>query len=297
MNNRLSACCFIRNNNVGFGLWEAMCSYLHLVTEYIVLDLGSTDGTYETLKEIAAKNSKVKVFKGEFKEINAYVFATLANDLIAECKSENVLYHQSDEIMHQDLIRRLEAEFQKGNYDHSFWRYQLRSNFQKIRQLPQRVHRVGPKSNFNFCWEGSDGMNSDRVNEVPICSAFDGGFYMKWGEVWGIERADKLPAWDMILDISLLGGFRDNIPERKRLHSPFWNDGLDLPAWRDGVEGRIPMEVWIEEENKNPDWTKKTTPFDIPKIMEYHLGETRYKQRGQLIEALKYDKTRELIGL
>lgn len=127
----LSACVFIRNNSAGFCLYESMATLLPLADEFLVLDLGSTDGTLETLREIESYNPKVKVLTGDWPTIDAGVFATLANDLIAQCRYDKVLYYQSDEIWHEDLLARTEDMLRGGSSDLRFWRIQYKRNFQR----------------------------------------------------------------------------------------------------------------------------------------------------------------------
>lgn len=282
MNYNLSACVFIRNTFEGaFCIFESMATLLPLADEFIVMDLGSTDGTYETLLEIADVNPKVNVVQGEFSKIDANVFATLANDLISLCSNQNVLYYQADEIWHENLVSLMRQEFDQGNFDLKFWRVQLRENFQKIKWFPHFVHRVGQKGNFNFV---GDGMNTDRYFEPKLCySAHDSGWFPKWSTVFE-HNPELLPLKEMILDVSLVGAFLENIPERRRMHTPFWNEPItSMPADEDGLS----IDEWMTRERGNLNWDKLTTPFNIPSIMEWHLGKKRYTLRPELLEALK----------
>ncbi len=85
-------------------------------------------------------------------EIDANVFATLANDLVAMCQYENVLYYQSDEVWHEDLLELMRQSFEQDIFDLSFWRIQYRENFQKVKWYPHPVHRVGKKRQIQFRW-------------------------------------------------------------------------------------------------------------------------------------------------
>jgi hypothetical protein len=157
MEYNLSVCVFIKDTLEGaFCLPESMAQLMPLATEFIVMDLGSTDGTFEFLLEIANNNPKVKLYKSEWPKIDAGVFADLANQLIDMCLYDNVLYYQADEIWHEDLVKRTQQEFEQGHFDLSFWRIQYRDNFQRVKWFPHLVHRVGQKDNFNFV---GDGMN------------------------------------------------------------------------------------------------------------------------------------------
>jgi glycosyltransferase involved in cell wall biosynthesis len=279
----LSACCFIRDTFEGaFCLWESMASLLPFADEFIVRDLGSTDGTLEALQEIAASNPKVKVQQGGFPVIDAGAFATLANELIASCQHDRVLYFQADEIWHEDLLGLMRQRFDAGQFDLSFWRIQYRDNFQRVKWFPHLVHRVGTRGNFHF---DGDGMNTNRTWDAKICSDYGGEFFPRWGEMG--QDGVKPYVNQMILDVSLVGGFRDNIAERRRKHAPFWHEEAL-------IEGK-PADQWQAEAEANPDWTRETSPYNLPRIMRYHVGKTLYTLRADLLDALKSDRTWEYI--
>ncbi|MHA2220417.1 MAG: glycosyltransferase [Candidatus Hodarchaeales archaeon] len=69
MSYNLSGCVFIKDTFAGaFCLFESMYQLLPLCDEFIVMDLGSTDGTLEVLKEIEKHNPKVKIVHSNFYE-------------------------------------------------------------------------------------------------------------------------------------------------------------------------------------------------------------------------------------
>jgi hypothetical protein len=280
MNYNISGCVFIRNTfNGAFCLFESMHQLLPLCDEFIVMDLGSTDGTLEMLKEIENVNPKVQVIENRFYYHDAAVFATLANDLIAMCDYPNVLYYQADEVWHEVLVELTRQKLSEGNRDLSFWRYQLKHNFQDIKWFPHPVHRIGSRDNFEFV---NDGMNTNRVFDTTIVSNYNLGHFTQWGDKYK-HRSIALPTNEMILDVSLTGGFIDNIPDRRRMHLPFWNEPDVMPA----DEGGISVDNWYAQESKKPKWHLRSTKFNIPEIMRYHLGKTKYELRTTLLEALK----------
>ncbi len=284
MSYNLSVCVFIRDTFKGaFCLFEGMVQLLPLCDEFVVMDLGSTDGTLELLQEIARANSKVHLIEESgFPETDAGVFATLANELVEWCKYDNILYYQADEIWHENLVNLMRHEFEQGNFDLKFWRVQLRENFQKIKWFPHFVHRVGQKGNFNFV---GDGMNTDRYLEPKLCSTIDGGMFPKWGDEYYVFP-EELPLNEMIMDVSLVGAFLENIPDRRRMHTPFWNEPItSMPSDEDGLS----IDEWMVRERGNDNWKKKNTSFDIPGIMRWHLGTQYYNLRPWLLQALKDD--------
>jgi len=277
----VSGCTFIRDTIVGaFCLFESMASLLPFVDDMCILDLGSTDGTWELLCDIAAANMRVTVIKGQFSRTDASAFADAANDCIALGNHDNVLFWQADEIWHEKLLARMGEHFERGEFDLSFWRYQLRDNFQRMKWFPHPVHRVGNRKDgkFNFV---NDGMNSDRTWDAKLCAEHDGGWFLKWG---GMDPL-TIPVRDMIMDVSLVGGFRDNIVRRRALHAPMWHESSD-------IEGKNPGQ-WHQRALQDPIWTKQDTPYNIPRIMRWHVGRVTYDVRPDLIDALKNDSTRE----
>lgn len=293
----LSACTFIRNNFRGaFCLFESMASWLPLVSEFVVLDLGSDDGTLQVLRDIAQANEKVNLFQGQWTRDDASAFADAANKCIDLCAYDNVLFYQADEVPHENVLRMAKERFARGEYDLSFWRVQLTKNFQLAKWLPHVVHRVGVKDNFEFV---SDGMNTGRMWDAKLVyDKYNGGWFTRWGAAYdkvtgkltlprdqwdGLEYPPLLPIEEMLLDVGKSGGFRNNIAERARLHSPFW------PG--DAVVDGVPVDEWEAQAKGDPDWEYRATAFDIPTIMRFHVGKTRYELRRSLYDALKVGDT------
>jgi len=282
---KISGAVFIKDNNSGYCLWESISMLLPVLDELVVLDLGSTDGTLELLQEIEDANSKVRLIYGEFPENkNSSNFATLANQVIQSCTYDNVIYWQADEIWHPILIQLMRKKFEEGNFDLSFWRIQFKENWQVIKWYPHIVHRVGKKNNFHFADEpvegkyvNTDGMNSDRYMDATLCSTYGAEYFPKWGKMTPDEIKPYIG--EMITDVSNIGGFINNIIDKRKMHGPFWNEGCV-------VDGE-PCEQWYRREINNPNWTKLDSPFNIPPVLRYHVGKTKYTVRPELIEQLK----------
>lgn len=278
----LSGATFIRNNQMGYCCFESMWTLLPVLDELVVLDLGSTDGTLETLKEIEAINPKVKVRQGKFPAgKNANEFATLANEVIGMTSNDRVLYWQADEIWHPLLMKLMVEKFKEGNFDLSFWRIQYKENFQRVKWFPHFVHRVGVKGKFHFATENApntDGMNSDRYMDATLCSSYGPEYFLQWGDMG--EEKIKPYVGEMIMDVSNTGGFFENIVEKRRAHGPFWNEDCVI----DGES----CASWYAKQRNNPNWLKTESPFNIPPVMHYHLGKVRYQVRPQLIEEIKH---------
>jgi len=282
----ISAATFIRDNIVGaFCLFESMASLLPLVDDMTILDVGSTDGTLEILDAISAANPKVRVKRTHFSKVDAGAFADIANECVASWDHEHGIFWQADEIWHEHLLKMTEQELAKGNFDMTFWRYQLKENFQLMKWPPHLVHRVGTKGNFTFV---DDGMNTARHFEPQVCSTYNAGWFIRWGDEFKSDYT-ILPTHEMILDVSAIGGFLDNIRKKRELHAPMWHENPN-------VEGSA-LEPWYRREVNNVNWVAPSIPFNIPRIMHYHVGRKTYTVRPGLIEALKSGNTREFTGL
>lgn len=280
MSYNLSGCVFIKDCFKGaFCLFESMHQLLPLCDEFIVMDLGSTDGTLETLKEIEAHNPKVRVVNSNFYEQDAAIFAKLANDLIGQCSYDNVLYYQADEIWHETLVSLTRGALDQGYRDLSFWRIQLKYNFQLIKWFPHPVHRIGRRDSFEFT---GDGMNTGNAFKAEMVGDWGLEHFMQWGDKYK-NNPVGLPIEQMILDVSLTGGFLDNIPDRRRMHLPFWGEGDVMPA----DEGGLSVDEWYRQQQANIYWDLHQSPFNIPHIMHWHIGRKRYQLRPDLLEALK----------
>ena len=106
---------FIRNTMEGaFCLFESMATFMPLVNDMIIVDLGSNDGTLEFLNVIARNNPKVRLEHSKFSRQDASAFADMANYCISKATCDNVLFWQADEIWHEKLVERMANEFEQG---------------------------------------------------------------------------------------------------------------------------------------------------------------------------------------
>lgn len=282
----ISASTFIRNTFEGaFCLFESMASFLPFVDDMTIIDLGSTDGTLKTLEDLARANSRIRVVKSGFSRIDASAFADIANDCVNSWKHEHGIFWQADEIWHEDLLKLMDEKLSLGMFDMIFWRYQLKENFQVMKWPPHPIHRVGTKGKFHFV---DDGMNTNRTWDAKICSNWDMGWFIRWGDDFKNDYT-KLPTHEMVLDVSSVGGFLENIVRKRTLHAPMWHE-------KPNVEGE-PVNRWYLKQKSNSAWDKGESPFNIPHIMKWHLSRPTYDLRAALLDALKNDDTKEIIGV
>lgn len=278
----ISGCTFIRDAIKGaFYLFESMAMMLPLVDDMHVMDMGSTDGTLELLHIIARANERIHIHAKDYtsKWNTPHVLSYASNDVVAFARHDNVLFWQADEIWHEHLVQTMVDIFEQGVFNMTFWRYQLRDNFQRVHWLPHIVYRAGPRSMFH--WSGNS-MNPDKIIGAKTCGGHGGGWPQWSGKDPASIPAADIPTRDMILDVCSFGAPRDNIVYRRGLHHPLWGQSRFI------IEGQTPNE-WQREANANPVWTRQDTPYDIPNIVRWHVGRTSYVIRPELIEILKND--------
>jgi len=91
----------------------------------------------------------------------------------------------------------------------------------------------------------------------------------------------------------------DNIIERRAKHAPFWHEQPTVPYFdpKSYRQQHVPASEWAERALSDPDWTKTQSPYNLPPIMRYHVGKTRYELRPELLEALRTNTTEALVGI
>lgn len=279
---KISACVFVKDSVENpFMLWESVASLIGLADEYVIMDLGSTDGTLEILKDLASRNPRIRLEHGTFHTQHNSIFATLANDLVGMCKNDIVLYHQADEIFHEDLVEIMKTDLAAGIPADwpgmNFWRIQLENNFQRVKWFPHPINHLDFKERMHHV---GDGMNTDR----PWAAPFAGDF--KDGRDWQAAFKDNpfsLPTNQMVLDVSMTGGFLDNIPDRRRKHAPIWGENPEIIYLHGHA---VNLSEWYAQELRNPEWTAKTSPFNLPAIIRPLVGETRYRVREEVLHRI-----------
>lgn len=291
---KISVCCFIRDNDsCGFGLWESMASLMPFADEYVILDCGSTDGTLETLRRLQVQNPRLKVHKSTFYYPDGgtdnKIFAVRANDVIALAENNLVLYHQADEIFHEDLLVRLQMELEKladgipADWPGmNFWRYQLQENLQVVKWWPHSVNRLDLKTRLVHV---GDGMNTNRPGDAPFVGDFGA---QAWEENFK-SCPTALPTHHMILDISATGMFLDNILPKRQAHAPHWHENPGILYGFGG--GPVNIHQWLSDQKEhNNSWILRETPFNVPAIIRGLVGETKYFMRPEIFDRIAYDK-------
>ncbi len=286
---KVSACTIIKNAFNGYCLFEAMASLLPYVDEMIVLDMGSTDGTWTILQNIATENSKVRTHQRKYPWHSATELADAQTKVVNTCEHDKILFFQADEVWHEDLLILLPDIFEnEESPDVGFWRVQLKENFQEMKWVPHIVHRIGTKNSLVF--EGNS-MNPIGFEQPPTFPVHPLNLYqdrLEWSrEEWEYIHPYGFDFSTFILDISKNGAFLENIPERSRDHAPLWNEQPNV----DGIE----IDEWLDMQSANDNWIETRSNFEIPKILEYHIGKSSYILREKLLAALIENTTEKFL--
>jgi glycosyltransferase involved in cell wall biosynthesis len=97
--------CFMIVKNVmkqGYPFAEAIASALPMCDEFLISDGYSTDGTFETLRQISLSNKKIKIFRYNWPKTKSLtILADATNAIRKKCKFEYIFYVQANEIVHE----------------------------------------------------------------------------------------------------------------------------------------------------------------------------------------------------
>tara|TARA_Y100000310_G_scaffold328928_1_gene397886 strand:+ start:2634 stop:3500 length:867 start_codon:yes stop_codon:yes gene_type:complete len=279
----VSATTFIRNAfQGGFPVFESMATMLALpIEEFVIVDMGSNDGTLEYLTEMALYNPRIRLEVELWSKIDASAFADIANRCVELCETDSVLFYQADEVWHQTLLPMIEVRWVAEEYDLSFWRIQLKRNFQEIKWWPHLVHRCIRKGESTYV---GDGMNTDRTWDAKLCSDYHGGWMQRWYTDF-VACPEKLPWDNFVFDIH--ASFDLNMIGWRKLHAPFWRESEDV------IEG-MGKSAWIAG-LADPVLKAKTAPFSLPNVLKGCVGMGKYELRDKLAEALIEDEVQEVI--
>lgn len=281
----VSATTFIRNAfKGGFPVFESMATMLWLpIDEFVILDMGSDDGTHEILEKIAIANDRVRLVNAKWSRMDASAFADVANECVKACHTDNVLFYQADEVWHPALLPLIEEKWIQDEYDLSFWRIQLKTNFQEIKWWPHIIHRCIVKGESTYI---GDGMNTDRTWDAKLVyDKYDAGWFTLWSDKFG-SRPETLPWEEFVFDIH--ASFDLNMVEWKKLHAPFWHEPDDV------IDG-MRRDAWLKLLAEEQRLANTTTPYRLPPILEDCVGMGSYKLREELLEALLQDKSWALV--
>ncbi len=262
---------FVRNaTSLGYPIIETVYNLLPIANEVVLVDCGSTDGTRELLESLTI-NPLIKV--GYDTWVNGHggrnynKSSSLCNSL---CSYDTIIFTEADEVWEESLVDATKLLLNAGHNHMKFWRFQLTQNFQRTSWYLEPDHvllRVFPKGLYqNLCIDcltNEDNANIRLAHEVPVSHGY-------------------------IVDCR--NNFRDCYLRREQESKVIYNDTARssiriVPAHINYSWEMSPEQATRELQDVR--WTWTTTPFRLPKILEWHLGKPTYQVRPELVEAIK----------
>lgn len=240
----LSGFTFVHNALAGgYPIAEAIRAVQPYVDEVVAVDMESTDGTYEVLRDLGAKVIASNWAGGGRGPLHR-AFEKHAD----ACQGEVIIFFEADEVYEPRLVYRLREQIMAGQTDLGVWRIQIEQNFQRVRWYPIPVHRVFRRGHGSYC------------QHPTMCPP----------EVTLVDPAHGL-LWDVT------NCFRDNWFERKAQQAELWGTPRPLMVPEHFTH---PVELRPEEEARRlgePHWEFTSTPLAIPEILKPLVGVTRYE--------------------
>lgn len=229
----------------GYPIKEAMQAILPYVDEMVVIDMQSNDGTRELLQSLS-----VRIIDGIW-DCKAGETLARAHAQHIECEGDVIWHFEADEVFDELLAGKVRLLIEEGHQNISVQRIQIEQNFQRVRWYPHFVHRIFPKGSVVKVGETTDQKDCDDMVYVNE----------KWGYLWDITNC-----------------FRDNWENRIKAQSELRN-GEQLNTLYAPEHINLPNRLQLDTSQyyfKNPLWTSRFTPLDIPDILRPLVGEVRY---------------------
>jgi len=254
----ISGFTFIHNAiNAGIPIRESIKAVLPYVDELVVIDAESNDGTRELLETL-----DVRIIDADWGTSGGETLARL-HAMNVECKHDTILHFEADEVFDETLIEDLHHLLMRGSQNQWVYRLQIEQNFQRIRWYPELVHR---------CFQKGQVTKSGHTTKEHV------KIIKEWGEKHHVlTEHDNSFLWDVT------NCFRDNwidrIEQQAELRAGTETVGLEYRMV--GLHSNDGFETFTKERAierlKQPHWTWKETPLNIPEILTPLVGTTRYE--------------------
>ena len=252
----------------GYPFLEAIVNLLPLADELVIVDCDSKDGTKEFL--LSLNNPNIKIFHDKWVNglggRNHHKTGSMCHDV---CTKDTIIFVEADEIWSESLVDSTKVELQKHN-NFRFWRYQITQNFQRVFWYPERdqlVNRIFPRGS-EIMRGGKDIFIQDSNDaKSAIIISNDNGYI-----------------------VDCRNCFRDNYLARENFAKTVWAEEKRSTTRMAPAHAAYSWEMnqeQFQKELQDERWLWKTTIFNIPEILKYHLGRTSYEMRPELIERLK----------
>lgn len=244
----LSGFTFVHNAIAGgYPIREAVRAVQPYVDEVVAVDMESTDGTRDVLKQLGCR-----IIDGKWGN-EAETTLGVAHALHKSCKGDIVIHFEADEVWDNNLLREVIRRLTNGEKALSVWRTQLTENFQRIRWYPHLVHRV---------FQPGKATKDPKRGHTTVEHETAGVIGIEHGQIWDITNC-----------------FRDDYIGRVNQNFELWQDVKNLKRvpnhYLEPIKQMTDAEVttFLSE----PHWEWKTTPIKIPDILKPLVGKVKYE--------------------
>lgn len=243
---KISGFTFLHNYSAGYPIREAVKAIGNYCDEVVAVDMQSTDGTRAVLESLGCR-----IIDGEW-GTKAEMTLCKAHALHTECRHDQILHFEADEIWDDRLVYAAVTMASNGFPSLAVHRLQVEQNFQRVRWYPELVHRVFRKGQATK--DPARGHTTkEHESAVPIGP--------EHGFLWDVTNC-----------------FRDQFVARAVQNSELWEQEPNFK--RVPIHSHMPVKQMSEEEIAaflaEPHWTWKETPLAIPEILRPLLGVTCY---------------------
>lgn len=252
----------------GYPFIESIYNLLPLANEVVIVDCGSTDGTKELLDGLSL-NSAIRVYSDSWTMgKGGRNFSGTAAKCRSLCQHETIIFAEADEVWEERLVSATKIELETKN-NLAFRRFQLTQNFNRCFWYPEKeqiANRIFSR-------------NSEIMRNVE---AGDSLIQSKTQEPFSLVLGGYI--------IDCRNNFRDSYLLREETSKQIWGDTSRNTIRFTPAHTGYRYEITKEDFNKelqDERWLWTDTIFNIPEIMKYHLGKTKYEVRQQLIDAIK----------
>lgn len=228
----------------GFPIVEAINSVLPFVDDLLIVDMQSSDGTYQFLID-----SGLNVISAPW-DCRGGETLKYAHSLHTQCKGDLIVHFEADEIWDTRLLKAVCVAIDNGVRNIKVWRIQVEQNFQRIRWNPEGVHRVFEKGKAIKEGHTTQEALNRNIFTLPPSQGF----------LWDCTNVFR-DTW--FNRVNLQAELRQTEPQYLMVPLHITHPSI------------ITKEEAIER-LKEPHWEWSHTPLDIPPILRPLVGVTDY---------------------
>lgn len=254
----------------GYPFLESLCSVLSLGDEVVIVDCGSNDGSFELAQSLSSPYIKVAQEPSWVNGLggrNHHLTGSRCHEL---CSGDTILFIEADEVWTEKLVGVTRLILKETN-NLKFWRYQITQNFQRVFWYPekaQQVHRIFPRGSTIMRGGDKDIFDQDNLDaQMSYLVSNDNGYI-----------------------IDCRNNFRDHYMCREEYAKAVWSEESRVTTRLAPAHAAYQWECNpenLEKEFQDERWLWTHSILDIPPILRYHLGHTKYEVRNELVTRIK----------